>query len=856
MPSSTKPLVLSVDDDPDILRLLEHILAGEGFDVMTANSAASARVGIKQARPDIILLDVTMPDIGGYDFCALLQASPDTAYIPVIFLTSVGEDQGKAKALAVGAADYLLKPIKKALLIQKVRQHLETHKHWMSLGGEAPPLGRQAPTSSFAGFREFLLRQRNASPETRNTLANLKPSQLYAVVEELGLSSRQMAKLVADFLKIAYMPIINPDEIQIGVLPTAFCRAHSVVAISDQVKGLGFVVSNPFDMEAMDVLRAHWDAEQARTMITEPGNIDALLASGPSLSDGKVASIADDFRVLGEAAEMDKEVRKEEIERHPIVYLASRVLYAAAAERASDIHIEPKDHTTIVRFRIDGDMQDMFSLEKTTAVMLLARLKAIGGLDIADKRRPQDGSLEAVIDHKAFQLRLTTTSTPYGESMIIRLLNTGSKPKSLAELGMAEEQVRMMMDFGNRTEGLLLIVGPTGSGKSTTVYSLLSHMDCQRRSAISVEDPVEYRIPFVNQQQVNDKAGITFESLLKSSVRQDPDILFIGEIRDSYSARMAVDFASTGHLTIATLHTPNSTSAIFRLERLGLIRAQMAESIIGIVAQRLLKNLCSFCRRVEPVSEKEKKMLVPFTNDMPSQVAHPGACTQCNGTGYYGREGIYEILRFDPAISEMIRKDRHLSAIRSFMRGSGARLLSDHGMEKVRNFTFSPKDLYARVMSEEPGLEDSEPQAASGPAAGPKAETSVLRTILVVEDDADAQQMTARLLQGHGYSVTLASDGADALFLLGKAAFDLVISDVTVPVLDGFRLLEIMRQKEIATPLIFLTSRSEPHYEQKALDLGAADYIHKPFRKDEFLSRVKDALLLHSGAPALHPVTQ
>ena len=865
--------VLSVDDDPDTLRLIKRMLGHDGLELMTADTVDQARALISRQKPDLILLDVHMPGMDGYAFCAQLQESKDTACIPVIFLTAAGEEQGKARALAVGGVDYLTKPIKKDVLVQKVRQHLATQERWKVLRDESLTVSKAKPAYHFVQFKEHLFERRDVSPETRAKLAHLKPSELYQASEELGLTKRQMAKLVADFLKIPYVPIINPDSVQIGVLPTAFCRAQFIVSVKDEDNGNGcaFVLSNPFNPVIMDVLKSSLDSENARLMITEPHNINSLLGYSPVSPGGMPAPGSSVVRILGSSKKTDAKISKEDIESHPIVYLASNLLYAAVAERASDIHIEPKERTTVVRFRIDGDMQDMFQLENETGVMLLARLKAIGGLDIADKRRPQDGSVEAVIDNKNYQLRLATTSTPYGESMIIRVLSTSSKPKLLAELGMSEDQARTMLDFGNRTQGLLLIVGPTGSGKSTTVYSMLSQLDSSKRSVISVEDPVEYRISFVNQQQVNAKAGITFESLLKSSVRQDPDILFIGEIRDPYSARIAVDFASTGHLTIATLHTPNATSAVFRLERLGITRAQMADSIIGIVAQRILKKLCTFCRRAEPVSEEEKKMFAPFTNEIPSQVAHPGSCAQCNNTGYYGREGVYEILTFDPAIAERVRSNRPLSEIRSYMRASGSRLISQQGIEKVRSLVFSPQDLHAKVLADDIKLEDengSEVFLPIGRPAGPalrpaspaglsaKTLTKADTSVLVVEDESDSQQLIARLLEGQGYSVTLAGDGVDALLHLGRSSFDLIIADIDMPHLDGMKLLDLMNQKGIRVPLIFLTSHTEPEQEKKGLELGAADYIHKPIQKETFLTRVKRVLqtLLPAQCAQAHAV--
>jgi type IV pilus assembly protein PilB len=250
-----------------------------------------------------------------------------------------------------------------------------------------------------------------------------------------------------------------------------------------------------------------------------------------------------------------------DIEKRPIVHISNSILYTAVTERASDIHIEPKEKETSVRYRIDGDLQDLYRMKKQTGAMVISRLKALAGLDIAERMRPQDGAVEIMADGRTFKLRLATTSTPNGESLVIRVLEPSAKPKKMSDLGMMDAQVAAMIDLAARRYGLILVVGPTGSGKTTTIYSFLAHVDTRTRSLISVEDPVEYRIPDANQQQVNEKAGVTFDALLKSSVRQDPDILYLGEIRDGFSARISVDFASTGHMTVSTLHTNNATTA-------------------------------------------------------------------------------------------------------------------------------------------------------------------------------------------------------------------------------------------------------------------------------------------------------
>ncbi len=424
--------------------------------------------------------------------------------------------------------------------------------------------------------------------------------------------------------------------------------------------------------------------------------------------------------------------------------------------------------------------------------------------------------------------------------MVVRMLEPKVEAKDLQSLGMTDDQVLKIIDSASRHQGLLLIVGPTGSGKTTTIYSLLSHIDCRTRSLISVEDPVEYRIPFANQQQVNEKGGVTFDALLKSSVRQDPDILFIGEVRDNYSARVAMDFASTGHLTISTIHTSNATTAIFRLERLGINRAIMADSILGIVAQRLIKKLCPHCKVIKPISDKERDQLRPFIAEIPPETAHPVGCPQCGQTGYFGREAVYEIILFDPEIVDMVRAEEPIDEIRSFIQKRGDYLISNHAAEKIRTLTIALKDVYEKILLEEKATAKIRPSSLDVESTLPA--KKAYPAILLVEDDDDTQKLITRFLESASYDVTVAGDGIEALTRLEQKDFDLIISDIVMPNLDGFKLLEMINQKGIIAPIIFLSGSTSEQDEIHGLEMGAVDYIRKPVRKELLLSRALNAL--------------
>jgi type II secretory ATPase GspE/PulE/Tfp pilus assembly ATPase PilB-like protein/DNA-binding response OmpR family regulator len=771
-----------------------------------------------------------------------LQKNIETAYIPVIFVTALGEEQDKARAFSVGAVDYLVKPIQKDILVDKVHKHIKTDARWKELQKYAVAWHERILPADFIQFKEFLFDQFNLNPEKKYELSNTSPSKIYSISSDIGINNSKMAQYIAEFLKLPYTSHVNPEDVQLGVLPTPFCRSNHVVVVSAVSAKNSFVLSNPFDWDLIENLKRFTGLDETSNLIvSEPDNIDLLLKYETATLE-EVSMVEEKQKTLEPIIEKAAEPPETEAKEHPIAYIANSILDKAVSQRTSDIHIEPKETNTVVRFRIDGDLTEIFTLKKNTGTKLISRFKVLGGLDIAEKRKPQDGAFAAVINNKTFNLRVASTSTTNGESVVIRLLEPYGKPKELKELGMMDKQVNTLTDLANRTSGLILIVGPTGSGKTTTIYSLLHKTDCEIRSLMSVEDPVEYRIPLANQQQVNEKAGATFESLLKSAVRQDPDILFMGEVRDRYSAKISMDFASTGRLTVTTLHTSNATTAVFRLERLGIERGTMADTILAVVAQRLLKKLCPHCRKTVPISKEERDILSPFTDAIPIQVAHPVGCPKCNNTGYYGREGIYEILGFDPEISEMVRSGIPISEIRSFAKKRGDYLMSHHAVEKVRNLILTPKDVYENVLVEDLKLEGARPEKAVPRAAPPEIKTAYQASILIVDDDEDTRKLIARLLENRGYTVSISQDGIDALLYLGKKHFDLILSDINMPNLDGFKLLEMMNQKGIKAPVIFLTSRSGAEDEKRGLELGAMDYISKPIQKEILLLRVKRVL--------------
>lgn len=892
MPEDPRPLVLVVDDDPALRSSLERSLSRGGFAVRTAEDGDRALEFLAAEVPDLILLDVVMPGtLDGFELCRQIHAQERLSLVPIIFVTGLHGEEDKAAAFAAGGAGYIRKPFEFQELLDEMLRHLDRGRRWAGLREPEIDWTAWLKPGTFRAFKEALTTDRRPDPARKEAALACGPDELYELARHLSMPDEQLARHVARFLDLPFTPRLHADDVLLGELPRAFCERNLVVPVRLPHDGVGVVLSNPFQWELLDTLnRSIWREHTPEVSVADPAVIRHVFEDP---SDRVLRVAAPDVTSLdshGRGADGD----------HSVLELANELLSAAVHERASDVHVEPKARDTLVRFRIDGEMQDIRSLEHDQARRLISRFKALAGMDIAERRKPQDGSVEVLVDQRRLKLRLATSSTSDGETLVIRVLEPTKAAVPLDELGMTPDQVTQVRTMAARHQGMVLVVGPTGSGKSTTIFSLLSGVDGRSRSIMSVEDPVEYRIPFANQQQVNERAGVTFEALLRSAMRQDPDILFLGEIRDPYSAKASLDFASSGHLTVSTLHSSNASTAVFRLERLGIERSSMADSLLGIIAQKLLRKLCPLCKTEGPITDEERGYLAGFTDDVPDIVARPVGCPACRETGYQGREGVYEILRFDPTLSELVRSGASIARIRAFSTDRGDFMVYDHAIEKVRARVCSPRDAYEMVLLEEMrfreasdarrsmGLEGGghPPERSSNGAGAGAAENGAVRrsgvdggpaaepaershggeagsgaapaggsparaasdaasdapSVLVVEDDAVARKMISAILDKNGCRTTSASDGVEALLALGAESFDMVVSDLNMPNLDGHKLLEMLTVKGVDIPVLFVTGDTDPDVEARVLEAGAADFIRKPIRPEILLSRVRNAL--------------
>jgi len=384
-----------------------------------------------------------------------------------------------------------------------------------------------------------------------------------------------------------------------------------------------------------------------------------------------------------EAAQAIDDLIKES-EGRPIVRLTNWLLHRAIEERASDVHIEPQDKELVVRFRVDGLLQEAQRLPKWTQSAVVSRIKILSSLDIAEKRQPQDGRLMVEVGGRRVDMRVSTLPTTHGEKVVIRVIDQGQSQRLLADLGLYAEDRERVESYCARPQGILLVTGPTGSGKSTLLYGALKHIQSVTKNIVTVEDPVEYQIPGINQVQVDEKAKKSFPAALRAILRQDPDVIMIGEIRDKETAQIAFRASITGHLVLTTVHTNDAPSAVTRLVDLGLEPFMVASALVGVVSMRLVRTLCPKCKETYEVSaESLNRLGARDLGHGTVQLSRGRGCAHCRSTGYHGRMGIFETLEVTEELRRMITQNVSDAAIRTAALENGMRTMGEDGLRKV-----------------------------------------------------------------------------------------------------------------------------------------------------------------------------
>ncbi|MGD8370057.1 MAG: ATPase, T2SS/T4P/T4SS family [Syntrophobacterales bacterium] len=622
---------------------------------------------------------------------------------------------------------------------------------------------------------------------------------------------------------------------------------------------LRLAMANPLNYSTIDEVKFRTGLDVSVAVATEEDIREAIENNYPDEFDFDLFATvvpSEEVEVLAEDREeneydVDELIRQSEIA--PIVRLTNAILADAIKLEASDIHIEPQEREVAVRYRIDGMMKNIFKVGLPALAPLVSRIKIIGDMDIAVKRRPQDGRTKLKVGKKQYDMRISTLPTIFGEKVVIRILDQSKAFISLDELGFGPEDLTTFTSTLSRPQGIVLVTGPTGVGKSTTLYAALNRLKSEVINIVTVEDPVEYQLPGINQVQVNERAGITFASGLRSILRQDPNVVMVGEIRDAETSKIAFQAANTGHLVLSTLHTNDASSAVTRLVDLGVDPYVIASSLLIVLAQRLVRKNCSHCQVVDEVDEALLARLGLSNNkDDHKKIKKGQGCEACQFTGYIGRLGIYEMLMVDDEVRKLIVNGASDTEIaENAKKRKVGDLFADCRKKLLQGIT-SVEELMRVAPPPEMDRRHIgvEPSAELPPVDKPvEVPTKQLR-VLAVDDDPFIRKMLDKVLTEAQYDVVLATDGEEALEKVYRERPDLIISDVVMPKLDGLSLVKKLKgqlQTSII-PVILLTSKDEVESEVEGLEAGADDYIPKPIVANLLLARINRVLSIYGRA--------
>ncbi|MCM8800670.1 MAG: Flp pilus assembly complex ATPase component TadA [Candidatus Omnitrophica bacterium] len=531
------------------------------------------------------------------------------------------------------------------------------------------------------------------------------------IIDRHLLTRASLYETIAQHLGFSYVNLENlqPNEELIKIMPMDLARQTQSIPIMIENGKLHIAMVDPTDLYYVDRIQLHTNMP-LEIYLSSPEEIKE--AQNKLYSERKITKdFLDDLK-----AKTSSESKGTAGEGSTVIQLVDLIIAQAVRDRASDIHIEPEQEITRIRFRIDGILHEIPSPPKEWESAIISRIKVLAGMDIAESRIPQDGHFQAKFEDRIIDFRVSTIPTVYGENLVMRLLDTASVMIGIEKLGFSTyEELKRFESIISKPYGIILSTGPTGSGKTTTLYSSLMRINTIDRNIVTIEDPVEYRLGLIRQIQVNPKAGITFANGLRSILRQDPDVIMVGEIRDLETAIISIQAALTGHLVLSTLHTNDAPSAVTRLVNMGVEPYLISACLIGVMAQRLVRVICDNCK--EPYTPSKALLERWGLSGKENLILYRGrGCEQCRGTGYKGRTGIFELMIIDDELREMIISQASTVALRKKAQEKGMRLLAEDGVSKVLAGITTIEEV-ARVCEEQVELRPlTEAKAEASPA--------------------------------------------------------------------------------------------------------------------------------------------
>ncbi len=698
--------LLIVDDEPGVVKALTRVFRQERYEVVTAANGEEGLQRLAEATTHLVISDYMMPGMTGAQFLQTVkEASPDTIRIMLTGHADTGAVMG---AINEGAVyKFILKPwdeddlrVTVALALEQfdlVQKNRTLRQENAQKTKEISALSRLAATNrSQLGI---MLHKKNllsaAQLQELVRLQELRKEPLIKLLlEKDWVPERVIRELLKKDLLIEEVELaeFRVDEALAELIPHSFCERQLVVPLHLDGRRLMLAMADPLDAGLVDDVR--FTAGLELNVVT--ADVAAIRAKIVEIYGGGTVDFkeletlvgsSDPYEGIEIVIEDDQAVPLEDLlrgtEEPPAIRLVNAIILEAIRQGASDIHIQPRIKSVVVRYRIDGVLADKIHIPHQLHQSLVSRLKIMSELDISERRRPQDGRLTVKTPLRIVDLRVSTLPTINGEKVVMRILDRNSAVLNLSALGFADVDLPRIETMVAKPQGLILATGPTGSGKTTTLYSLLQHDATPEKNYITIEDPVEYYLDMAGQVLVREKIGLTFPLILRSILRQDPDVILIGEIRDFETAEVAFHAALTGHQVFSTLHTNSAVATIARLFDLGLKPYVVAAALEGILAQRLVRRICPACREETASTAKVRRRLGAAFAGVDLRAFRGKGCAACNGSGYRGRIGLYEVLAPDDELRDRIGSGASVLEITRLARSRGLRSLADDALDKV-----------------------------------------------------------------------------------------------------------------------------------------------------------------------------
>jgi type II secretory ATPase GspE/PulE/Tfp pilus assembly ATPase PilB-like protein/CheY-like chemotaxis protein len=694
------------------------------------------------------------------------------------------------------------------------------------------------------------------------------PEWVAGAVVEMGLLPADRVEALAAkaaLTRVADLAKIEPAAVQF--VPEVAARQYAALPLSATNRLIRLATPNPLDLEAEQAL-AFVAGRQVEFDYCLPGRLKQRLEEvyRPERSiERLVGGLGAEATIEAVDQEPAPAVELSAAMDAPTARLVDATIADAVRERASDIHFEPGDESLLVRYRVDGVLREVMKVPRSAAGAVIRRLKVLAKLDVADPLHPHDGRAGARVDGKPWDLRVSSIPVArLGEKVVVRLLDPGGANLALRAMGLWPDELATLEALLRFREGIVLVTGPTGSGKTSTLYAALGHINKPGLNVVTVEDPVEYRLPGVNQIQVSERTGFTFAAALRSVLRQDPNLVLLGEIRDTETAHTAWQASLTGHFVLSTLHTNDAVSSIMRLRDMGIDAYQVAAALKGVVAQRLLRRICPRCAEPAGMESLPKTARPPSTWDREVRVLAPKGCGQCGFAGYRGRFAIQEQLTVDGAVAELIAKGARAGELVASGRRFGMRTLYEAALRRVWAGE-TGYDEVMRVVGEAPvqpgeGPKQAPIAAPAAPTVEPAGRVAISPRerplVLISDDDPALRTLIKAVLTSQSFDTAEACDGIEALEQTHRLRPDLVLLDMDMPRLGGLDVLRTLRERLSgrAVAVVVITASEDPELEAQCIELGAEDYLTKPVQPSSLMARVR-AVMRRAGAGAPVPAT-